>query len=80
MKQKRSRDLFEKTENGSERNAPAQRENLFCPKALSENGSRVKEERLTGGGHTPETRAGRLQPPQHLQICERPPTQDLTVC
>jgi hypothetical protein len=49
MKQKRSRDLFEKTENGSERNAPAQRENAFCPKALSENISREIEERLTGG-------------------------------
>ena len=52
MKQKRSRDLTEKTENGSERNAPAQRENALCPKALSENGSRVKEERLMGGVHT----------------------------
>ena len=51
MKQKRSRDLFEKTENGSERNAPAQRGNAFCPKALSENGSREIEERLTGGSH-----------------------------
>ena len=53
MKQKRSRDLFEKTENGSERNAPAQREDAFCPKVPSENGSRGKiEERLTGGSHT----------------------------
>ena len=49
MKQKRTRDLTEKTENGSERNAPAQRENTFCPKALSENGSKEKGERLTGG-------------------------------
>ncbi len=32
------------------------------------------------GGHAPETRAGRLQPPQHFQTCERPPTQDYTVC
>ena len=49
MKQKRSRDLTEKTENGSERNAPAQRENALYPKAPSENGSREIEERLTGG-------------------------------
>ena len=49
MKQKISRDLTEKIENGSERNAPAQRENAFCPKAPSENGSRGIEERLTGG-------------------------------
>ena len=49
MKQKRSRDLTEKTENGSERNAPAQRENAFRSKALSENGSKEKGERLTGG-------------------------------
>ena len=52
MKQKRSTDLTEKTENGSERNAPAQRENAFRSKALSENGSRELEERLTGGVHT----------------------------
>ena len=43
--------MFEKTENGSERNAPAQRENAFCPKAPLENGSREIEERLTGGPH-----------------------------
>ena len=30
MKQKRTRDLFEKPENGSERNAPAQRESAFA--------------------------------------------------
>ena len=51
MTQKRSRDLTEKTENGSERNAPAQKENAFCPKVPSENGSREIEERLTGGPH-----------------------------
>jgi hypothetical protein len=28
------------------------------------------------GGHSPETRAGRLQPPQHTQTCEKPCTQD----
>ena len=49
MKQKRSRDLTEKTENGSERNAPAQRENAFCPKALSENGSRGERREADGG-------------------------------
>ena len=49
MKEKRSRGLFEKAENGSVGNTPAQRENTFCPKALSENGSREREERLTGG-------------------------------
>ena len=51
MKQKRNRDLFEKTENGSERNAPAQRENAFCPKALPENDSKERAERLTVGSH-----------------------------
>ena len=49
MKQKRSRDLFEKTENGSVRNTPAQRENTFCPKALSENGSKGKRREADGG-------------------------------
>ena len=49
MKQKRSRDLTKKTENGSERNAPAQRENAFCPKALPENGSRGKKREVDGG-------------------------------
>ena len=51
MKQKRSRGLFEKAENASVRNTPAQRENTFCPKAFSENGSRGIEEGLTGGSH-----------------------------
>ena len=49
MKQKRTRDLFENPENASVRNTLAQRENTFCPKALSENGSKEKGERLTGG-------------------------------
>ena len=52
MKQKRSRGLFEITENGSVGNTLAQRENTFCPKALSENGSREKGERLTVGSHS----------------------------
>ena len=51
MKQKRSRDLIEKTENGSEGKTSAQRESVFCPNAPTENGSRVREERLTGGSH-----------------------------
>ena len=49
MKQRSSRDLTEKTENGSNRNAPAHRENILCPKAPTENASGVKEERLTWG-------------------------------
>ena len=32
------------------------------------------------GGHTPDTCARRLQPPQHFQTCERLPTQDLAAC
>ena len=51
MKQKRTRDLFEKPENASVRNTLAQRENTFCPKALSENGSKEKGEMLTGESH-----------------------------
>ena len=52
MKQKRSRDLTKKTENGSERNAPAQRESAFCPKALPENVSRGERREADGGVHT----------------------------
>ena len=73
MKQKRTRDLTKKTENGSEMNAPAQRENAFCPKALPENDSKERAERLTVGSHpsgsnvqtgrqsspAPESRGGR---------------------
>ena len=51
MKQKSSRGLTEKTENGSNRNAPAHRENVLFPKAPTENASGVKEERLTWGVH-----------------------------
>ena len=51
MKQKSNRDLTEKTENGSNRNAPAHRENVLCPKVPTENASGVKEERLTWGVH-----------------------------
>ena len=49
MKQKRSRGSFEKAENASVRNTPAQKENTLSPKAPSENGSKKKNERLTGG-------------------------------
>ena len=51
MKQKSFRGLTEKTENGSNRNAPARRENVLCLKAPIENASGVKEERLTWGVH-----------------------------
>ena len=40
MKQKSSRVLTKKTENASAGNAQAQGENVFCPKAPTENGSR----------------------------------------
>ena len=49
MKQKRTRDLFEKPKNGSVRNTSAQEENTFCPKALSENGSKGKRREADGG-------------------------------
>ena len=49
MKQKRYRDLFEKTENGSVGNTPAQRENAFCPKALSEKRFEGKRREADGG-------------------------------
>ena len=49
MKQKRSRDLTEKTENGSERNAPAQRETHLPEGANRKRFEGEKEERLTGG-------------------------------
>ena len=42
MKQKSSRGLTEKTEKASNRNAQAHRENVLCPKAPTENGSREK--------------------------------------
>ena len=51
MKQKRTRDLFEKPANGLVGNAPAQRENAFCPKALPENDPKERAERLTVGSH-----------------------------
>ena len=51
MKQKRNRDLFEKPENGSVGNAPAQRDNAFCSKALPENGSKGEKREADGGSH-----------------------------
>ena len=49
MEQKRSRGLFEKAENASVRNTPAQKENTLCPKAPSKKRFEGKRERLTGG-------------------------------
>ena len=51
MKQKRTRDLSEKPENGSVRNTSAQKENTFCPKAFSENGSKWNRREADGGSH-----------------------------
>ena len=49
MKQKSSRVLTEKTENASAGNAQARGENVFCPKAPTENGSGKIKQRLTRG-------------------------------
>ena len=51
MKQKRSRDLTEKTENGSKRNAPAHRENVLARRRQQKTLRGEKEERLTWGSH-----------------------------
>ena len=51
MKQKRSRDLTEKTENGSEGKTSAQRENVFARRRQQKTVRGGKEERLTGGSH-----------------------------
>ena len=51
MKQKSSRVLTEKTENGSVGNAQAQRRNRICPKAPTENGSREKRVEADRGVH-----------------------------
>ena len=53
---------------------------ILTPHRYRRTSTTVSSPSVRGGGHAPETRAGRLQPPQHFQICERPPTQDLTVC
>ena len=50
MKQKSSRGLTEKTENASERNAPAQKGKRICPKAPTENVSREKRIEADRGG------------------------------
>ena len=51
MKQKSSRVLTEKTKNASAGNAQAQRRRCILPEAPTENGSRIKEQRLTRGVH-----------------------------
>ena len=51
MKQKRTRDLTEKTENGSKRNAPAHRENILARRRQRKTLRGEKEERLTWGSH-----------------------------
>ena len=61
MKQKRSRGLFEKAENASVRNTPAQRENTLCPKALSENRSKGKEREADGGSHPSGSNSNRAR-------------------
>ena len=50
MKQKSSRGLTEKAENGSNKNAQAHRGNVLCPKAPTENGSREKRIEADRGG------------------------------
>ena len=51
MKQKISRDSTEKAENGSEQKTSAQGENVLCPKAPTENGSREKRIEADKGVH-----------------------------
>ena len=51
MKQRSSRDLTEKTENGSNRNAPAHRENVLSRRRQQKALRGEKEERLTWGSH-----------------------------
>ena len=52
MKQKSSRGLTEKTENASERNAPAQKGKRILPEGANRKRFEgEKEERLTGGSH-----------------------------
>ena len=59
MKQKSSRVLTEKTENALAGNAQAQRENVFCPKAPTENGSGKIKQRLTRGARMSGLKARR---------------------
>ena len=59
MKQKRSRDLTEKTENGSFGNAQAQGENVLRSKASTENGSGKIKQRLTRGARMSGLKARR---------------------
>ena len=51
MKQKVSRDLTEKAENGSEKNAPAHRENILARRCQQKTLRGEKEERPTWGSH-----------------------------
>ena len=59
MKQKSSRVLTEKGENASAGNAQAQGENVFCPKAPTENGSGEIKQRLTRGARMSGLKARR---------------------
>ena len=52
MKQKRTRDLTEKTENGSERNAPAQRESAFARRRQQKTVRGGERREADGGVHT----------------------------
>ena len=58
MKQKSSRVLTEKTKNASAGNAQVQGENVFCPKAPTENGS--KENRIEADRRDPPVRFKKL--------------------
>ena len=52
MKQKISRDSTEKAENGSERNAPAQRENVFARRRQQKTVREINRREADGGSHT----------------------------
>ena len=65
MKQKSSRVLTEKTENGSIGNAQAQRRKRICPKASTENGS--KENRIEAGRRGPTVRFKKLAGARRLR-------------
>ena len=61
MKQKRSRGLFEKAENASVRNTPAQKENTLCPKAPLEKRFEGKEREADGGSHPSGSNSNRAR-------------------
>ena len=52
MKQKRTRDLTEKTENGSEEKAPVQRENVFARRRQQKTVRGRERREADGGVHT----------------------------